>query len=91
MPTTLLQEILQAWRQAVRLLDELPPLTQDHELIRDSVATLQDVYGALSRGIAESSVDEELVGVSRSALSEATKRLDEVRARLKVAPPPSPR
>ena len=90
MPTTLLQEILEAWRQAVRLLDELPPLTQDHELIRDTVATLQDLYGALSGGIAESSVDEELVGVSRSALNEATKRLNEVRARLKVAPPPSP-
>jgi hypothetical protein len=59
-----------------------PPLTAEHELIRDAVATTQDDYRTLSSRIAEASVDDELVRASRAALNEATELLSDVRMRL---------
>ena len=41
-------EVLEAWRAAERLLDELPPLDPDHETIRREIVRLRRLYQRLS-------------------------------------------
>jgi hypothetical protein len=48
MPAGLIEEALQAWREGERLLDELPPLTPDHETVRLSLIHLREAYRQLT-------------------------------------------
>ena len=45
---TAVQEVLAAWRDAERLLDELPPVGTDHETVVLTVASLRAAYARLT-------------------------------------------
>jgi hypothetical protein len=42
------EEVLAAWRDAERLLDELPPVGNDHETVVLVVASLRDTYARIT-------------------------------------------
>lgn len=46
-----LEEALATWRDAERLLDELPPLDPDHETVRLAVVSLRQTYQEITTGI----------------------------------------
>jgi hypothetical protein len=46
--STAVAEVLDAWRAAERLVDELPPLDPDHEPVRTAIASLRSHYQILT-------------------------------------------
>lgn len=66
------EEVLAAWRDAERLLDELPPVDPDHETVRLAVATLRLTYQQLTTG---SATDTQLVLVQSLETIERTRTL----------------
>ena len=44
----LVEEALRVWRDGERLLEELPPLTADHETVGLNVVALRETYQALT-------------------------------------------
>jgi len=45
--STLIPEALEAWREAERLLDELPPTSPDHETVARLVSELRETHARL--------------------------------------------
>jgi hypothetical protein len=72
-------EILEAWRAAERLLDELPPLDPDHETIALAVHELQGIYARLT---ATSDGTHDVIVPSRERLEAARRLINETEARL---------
>ena len=50
---TIVEDALEAWREAERLLDRLPPLDPDHETVALAVASLRQTYQNLTDGMSE--------------------------------------
>jgi hypothetical protein len=50
---TIVEETLEAWRDAERLLERLPALDPDHESVALAVASLRDTYQSLTAGASE--------------------------------------
>jgi hypothetical protein len=75
----LVEEVLGAWREAERLLEELPPIDPDHETVRLSVLELRDVYQRLTDARAGSAT---ALQASREVLDSAGEVLRRARARL---------
>lgn len=44
------EEVLATWRDAERLLDELPPLDPDRETVRLTVMSMRDTYQQVTTG-----------------------------------------
>ena len=76
----LVEDVLHTWREAERLLDDLAPVSPDHETIQLSVVVLRDLYARLTDLGAQS---DEALASSREKLA-ASRRVVEA-ARLRVA------
>ena len=50
---TIVEETLQAWREAERLLERLPPVDSDHESVAVAVSSLRETYQNLTAGASE--------------------------------------
>ena len=48
MSGSLIDQALETWREGERLLDELPPLTPDHETVRLELVGLREAYRQLT-------------------------------------------
>jgi hypothetical protein len=48
MSGSLIDQALETWREGERLLDELPPLTPDHETVRIELIRLREAYRQLT-------------------------------------------
>jgi hypothetical protein len=80
-PTRLIQETLDAWREGERLLDGLPAHTADREIAEVAVNELRDQYQMLT-GL--TTVTGEVLQASREIVEAARETLEEVRARQSV-------
>jgi hypothetical protein len=47
-PAAVIQQALDAWREGERLLEELAPLSADHEAVGLQLITLREAYGELT-------------------------------------------
>lgn len=70
-------EVLQTWREAERLLDELPPISPDHETVRLAVHSLRATYRSVSAG--DAMLTPTLVAESHERMAEARALLTLVR------------
>ena len=73
----LVGEVLGVWREAERLLDELPPLDPDHETVRLAVHSLQSTYQAVTTG--DATRTPSVVAGSRDTIRDARALLTSVR------------
>ena len=71
-------EALATWREAERLLDELPPLSPDHETVFRAVATARDTYHRLASATHATATT---LATTRQAIEEARAVLEQVRRR----------
>ena len=79
----LVEEVLEAWRAAERILDELPPVDPDHETVRVAIAQLRALYQDLT---ARSDAAETKLLASHHALRRSQALLDRIAARLGAEP-----
>lgn len=78
MPSTLVDEVLEVWKEGEQLLPDLQPLSPDHETVRVCVSDLRAAYVSLvSRG--QSSGDN--VERSRLAIDRARRSIEDVARR----------
>jgi hypothetical protein len=49
MPAKLVEEVRDAWLEGQHLLEQLPPLSSDHETVRLAVVQLKQTYARLSK------------------------------------------
>ncbi len=47
---TIVEDALEAWREAERLLDRIPPPHPDHDTVASAVTALRQTYKALTDG-----------------------------------------
>jgi hypothetical protein len=89
--STVVQEVLEAWRSAERLLDELPPLHPDHETLRLMIASLRADYRRLTE---RSGPTLHTLDASRTTIKRAQAAIAAARERIERAgsgdPAPSP-
>ena len=78
MPEQLMAKILVEWRDAERLLEELPPLSPDHETVRLMIAHLRVTYASLS---ATKDITQVALDNNRRVVAEAHELLEEVHSR----------
>ena len=74
---TPVEEVLQTWREAERVLDTLRPVTPDHESVRLAIARLKDTYQQLT-DLGGHSAD--VIASTRGTLEETHALLGRVRA-----------
>ncbi|HUP83916.1 MAG TPA: hypothetical protein VM284_06990 [Candidatus Limnocylindria bacterium] len=79
MSVKLMVETLEVWRQADRLLNELPQLDPDHETVRLTVARLLSSYAELS---ATAAMTANASASSRATIDGARTLLRSVRDKL---------
>ena len=84
MAVTIVQDALEAWREAERLLDRLPPLHPDHETVALAVASLRETYRLLTDGASERT--PAMISHSRESIDRTRDLLARVRAK-RVVPP----
>ena len=70
MPAAVIQQALDAWREGERLLEELAPLSADHETIGLQLITLREAYGELTGK----------PGPSKESIAACAVRIDAARA-----------
>jgi|1185.fasta_scaffold1646301_1 hypothetical protein len=75
----LVADVLEAWREAERLLDGLPALSPDHETVRVTVERLRDLYADLT---ATSNATAATIARGETTLSGARQALERARGRL---------
>ena len=75
----LVEDVLSAWREGERLLEELPPIGTDHEIVRLAVAVLHVQYISLTAASGESFA---ALGASRERIEDAHAVIRQARARL---------
>ena len=78
MPQNLIPKALAAWREGERLLEELPPLSPDHETVALAVARLREVYSSLTTS---REVTPSALSTSRSTVEEAARVIAEAKRR----------
>jgi chromosome segregation ATPase len=76
------EEALQVWRDGERLLEELPPLTADHETVRLNVAALREAYRTLT---GQSSSSKEQIADCQRQIASAHETIRHVREKLSQA------
>jgi hypothetical protein len=79
------EELLSLWREAERVLDQLPPDVPERTLVGAEVVNLRRMYRRLT---AEGVATSESLRESRSTIATAQRTLSEARRRL--AGPPAP-
>ena len=79
----LLDETLDAWREGVRLLEQVPQSDIDHETVRFAVATLKTVYQQLTDVDTLAERDEAAIQQTVSAMRQV---LEQVRRRYEGRP-----
>ena len=77
---TIVEETLEAWREAERLLERLTPLDPDHETVALAVASLRDTYQSLTAGASERT--PALLAHSRTSIDRTRALLDRVHGKL---------
>jgi len=78
MPAKTVQAALDAWRDGERLLDELPPLSPDHETLRLAIATLKASYADLA---STSDATADALGRTQSVIESTRETIVAVRLR----------
>jgi len=73
---TLVEEVLAVWRDAERMLGELPELHADHETVARAVAELRAIYSELT---AASTQSRARIRVSEAAVARTRTLLDAAR------------
>ena len=73
------EEILALWRQAERLLDELPARAPEHRIVRAEVLELKRMYKRLT---AEGDVTGHMIGTTHLRIQESKAVLEAARATL---------
>ena len=76
---TIVEETLEAWREAERLLDRLPPLDPDHETVAAMVAMLREAYQSLTDGASERT--PAVIDHSRDTIERARDLLERVHSK----------
>jgi hypothetical protein len=77
---TIVEETLEAWRDAERLLERLPALDPDHESVALAVASLRDTYQSLTAGASERT--PALLTHSRTSIDRTRALLDRIHGKL---------
>lgn len=77
---TIVEETLEAWREAERLLERLPPLDPDHESVALAVASLRETYQSLTAGASERT--PALLRRSRTSIDQTRALLSRVHGKL---------
>jgi hypothetical protein len=80
---SLIDQALETWREGERLLDELPPLTPDHETVRLELISLREAYRQLT-GRSTASTETLASCADTVATAKATIRI--VRAKFSLPP-----
>jgi hypothetical protein len=78
-PGRLMEEALRAWREGERVLEELPPLTPEHESIRLAIIQLRDAYQMVST---PKLVTDEIMATTRALIDQSWQVIRHVQARL---------
>ena len=84
MSGTLIEQALEAWRDGERLLDELPPLTPDHETVRLQLISLRQAYREMT---GRSAASKETLEACRDTVERAQDSIHKVRAKLEQPQP----
>jgi hypothetical protein len=77
---TLIVDTLKTWREAERLLQDLPPVDPDHETVRRLVIELRTMYASLSEA-------RDLTG---DVISRSRAKIEDARALLRRVAPGEP-
>jgi hypothetical protein len=77
---TIVEEALEAWRDAERLLERLPRLHPDHESVALAVASLRETYQGLTTQAAERT--PATIERSRESIDTTRALLDRIHAKL---------
>ena len=83
MSATLTEQALEAWREGERLLEELPPLTPDHEAVRLELISLREAYRHLT---GRSSASNETLASCADTVAAAQETIRRVREQHVRAP-----
>jgi hypothetical protein len=81
---SLIDQALEAWRDGERLLEELPPLTPDHETVRLELISLREAYRQMT---GRSVASNETLASCADTVTSARETIRKVRE--KVASTPS--
>jgi hypothetical protein len=77
---TIVEETLEAWREAERLLERLPPVHPDHESVALAVSSLRETYQNLTAGVSERT--PAMLTHSRASIDRTRELLDRIHAKL---------
>jgi hypothetical protein len=78
---THVEELLSVWRDAERLLDTLPPMSPDHEAVRDAVVEVRAAYQAITGG---QPVTDEALATATARVRDAERLIGELRSKHRV-------
>jgi hypothetical protein len=82
---TIVEDALEGWREAERLLDRVPPLDPDHETVALAVVSLRQTYQNLTDSASERTPS--LIANTRDTIERTRKLLEEIHAKLDGSPP----
>jgi hypothetical protein len=74
-----IEEVLSLWREAERLLDELPAEAPEREVVSAEVVRLRRMYKRLTD---ESDVSAHMIGAAQDTMAKAKSTFDQARAAL---------
>ncbi|MFL5686033.1 MAG: hypothetical protein ACJ77D_08270 [Chloroflexota bacterium] len=77
---TIVEETLETWRDAERLLEQLPPVHPDHESVALAVSSLRETYQNLTAGASERT--PAVVTHSRASIERTRELLERIHAKL---------
>jgi hypothetical protein len=77
---TIVEETLEAWRHAERLLERIPPVHPDHESVALAVRSLRETYQDLTAGTSDRT--PAVLSHSRESIDRTRELLDGIHAKL---------
>lgn len=77
---TIVEETLEAWRDAERLLKRIPPVDPDHASVALAVRSLRETYQDLTAGASDRT--PAVLSQSRASIDRTRELLDRIRAKL---------